>query len=1325
MRASLPRSLSLAAALLLVGCLHDSTSPGHGGVARLAVAPVFQTRSALLVSFNRVRITLSREVGTALDTLVSFPPGADSVVITLLVPITGSSETLTLDLAMINAAGDTVFRGGPVPVLATTGVISRGAPLRVDVRYVGVGANARSVLIATRTASVFFRDSVQLTAAALDSSGEPIPGTPIVWRSLDTTLARVPADSTGKVIGGTARGVARIQAALLTLQTDTARVTVQPVAAALSLVSGGGQTGTVGAALASPVVARVKAADSLGVSGVWVHFAVTAGGGAPSADSVLTDSLGRAQVQWTLGPTAGPQALQASLPGVPGATVSYAATAVAGAPKTLVFTVPPTGAVAGAPIAPAVVVSVLDSLGNPVAAFGGSVTVAITTGTGTTGAALRGTKTVPATGGAAAFVGLSIDSAATGYTLTATSTGLPDVTSAAFAITPGPPVALAFTTQPPASTVYQTSFGFTVTAKDSLGNDAPGFSGAVSVAIGNNPAGGTLSGTLTQTASASVANFSGISLDNLGTGYTLRAGATGLTTATSAAVNVVAPPGVNAWVNTAGGNWSVASNWSKGAVPVATDTVAIKQSGTYTVTLNVNATVARLDVGAPLGVPTLAFNGFKMAVTGNFSTLAGGVIRMASALDSLGTGGNATFGGGAGTLSAGTISVAGNFIQSGAANSFAPTGTTVILTGSAVSQAIRFTDATNSFFRRLQISKTAGGVVLTANARASFFRVVSATAVTGSAARLFTDTVYSPNTSSSITPLAVEIRAVLGDSGAAGFAPDTTVFTGASQVISANNTGLGTYGYKSIRVAQSSGTATLATSLALPNDLVVASGALSLNRFGVAVAGNFRTEASGVLAMTSPTDSLGVAGNVTFGGGSTAGTLTSGLITVAGNFTQTGTGAVFAPTGTHRVRFARGTAGVQTVQFADPTNSFFHDLVLNPPGPAIDTVRLLSSVQVQDSAIVTGFSVLASTTLEALHLPATGVLRIPRTTAVLRPSLVEFGTLQVDSPFTGGVTVTPDTAVFLNGGSITSGSPGYGWKSVRLAGGALTSSGTRFSGNLIVSAGTYTPPISGAVDSVGGFFRTESSGVLVMPVGTVPPTLAVRDSAVFAGGSEAGQLVSGTLRINGNFAQRGPTTTSFQAGGGHVTQFEGSTRQSVTFATPGAALSTFNTLLLARASGGLAQSTRITLGSPIFVAGTVQDTSAGAADSIIGGGNGVTTNGFSLSNTVFSNAPVVVTNSTQLLSGNVVTFTNMSPTAVQLTMSRSSGTITLAGFAFLVAPTGAGLYFSATSLATAGPVTYSFTSPVQPPAASPPSVGQYLRLGAPPAVVVWGTTTLP
>ena len=79
-----------------------------------------------------------------------------------------------------------------------------------------------------------------------------------------------------------------------------------------------------------------------------------------------------------------------------------------------------------------------------------------------------------------------------------------------------------------------------VTARDAQGNPATAFTGNVTVAIGTNPGGGTLSGTKTVPAVAGVATFTTLSIDKSGTGYTLTAAANGLTGATSTAFNITA-----------------------------------------------------------------------------------------------------------------------------------------------------------------------------------------------------------------------------------------------------------------------------------------------------------------------------------------------------------------------------------------------------------------------------------------------------------------------------------------------------------------------------------------------------------------------------------------------------------------------------------------------------------------------------------------------------------------------------------------------------------------------------------------------------------------
>src|SRR5207302_247941 len=79
-----------------------------------------------------------------------------------------------------------------------------------------------------------------------------------------------------------------------------------------------------------------------------------------------------------------------------------------------------------------------------------------------------------------------------------------------------------------------------VTARDSFGNTATGFAANVTLAIGSNPSGGTLSGTATQTAVTGIASFSGLTIDKAGAGYTLTAAATGLATGISAPFTITA-----------------------------------------------------------------------------------------------------------------------------------------------------------------------------------------------------------------------------------------------------------------------------------------------------------------------------------------------------------------------------------------------------------------------------------------------------------------------------------------------------------------------------------------------------------------------------------------------------------------------------------------------------------------------------------------------------------------------------------------------------------------------------------------------------------------
>jgi len=136
----------------------------------------------------------------------------------------------------------------------------------------------------------------------------------------------------------------------------------------------------------------------------------------------------------------------------------------------------------------------------------------------------------------------TLGAAAGTQSLAVSSTGLSGspvaVTATAQALTP---VRLDVVTQPPASAAAGASLGsITVRAVDAGGNLTPAFTGSVSAALGTNPGSATLSGTTTVNAVNGVATFSDLSLNRVGSGYTLNFTASNLSPAASAGFAITA-----------------------------------------------------------------------------------------------------------------------------------------------------------------------------------------------------------------------------------------------------------------------------------------------------------------------------------------------------------------------------------------------------------------------------------------------------------------------------------------------------------------------------------------------------------------------------------------------------------------------------------------------------------------------------------------------------------------------------------------------------------------------------------------------------------------
>ncbi len=101
---------------------------------------------------------------------------------------------------------------------------------------------------------------------------------------------------------------------------------------------------------------------------------------------------------------------------------------------------------------------------------------------------------------------------------------------------------LVVSSQPSSKVPAGDPFQLKVTVLDRFGNVETSYGGSVTVALGSNPGGAPLRGTLIATAKNGVAVFGGLSINTAGSGYSLKATGVGMTAATTTFINVTAGP---------------------------------------------------------------------------------------------------------------------------------------------------------------------------------------------------------------------------------------------------------------------------------------------------------------------------------------------------------------------------------------------------------------------------------------------------------------------------------------------------------------------------------------------------------------------------------------------------------------------------------------------------------------------------------------------------------------------------------------------------------------------------------------------------------------
>ncbi len=215
-----------------------------------------------------------------------------------------------------------------------------------------------------------------------------------------------------------------------------------------------------------------------------------------------------------------------------------------GAPAQLGFTQQPGGGTAAVAWPTQPKVAIQDAGGNTVTTASASVTLAITSGTGNPSGVLTCTTNPRSTSaGVATFAGCRINLPGTGFTVTASSSGLAAATSAAFDVVAGAPTKVVYVQQPTAAVAGSAiNPAIAVAIEDANGNVVTSSNATVTIAIGTNPGGGTLSGTTSVAATNGVATFTDLSIDRAANNYRLAASSAGLTGATSATFNVAAGP---------------------------------------------------------------------------------------------------------------------------------------------------------------------------------------------------------------------------------------------------------------------------------------------------------------------------------------------------------------------------------------------------------------------------------------------------------------------------------------------------------------------------------------------------------------------------------------------------------------------------------------------------------------------------------------------------------------------------------------------------------------------------------------------------------------
>jgi hypothetical protein len=273
------------------------------------------------------------------------PVSGDTVAFTRI----AGSGTLFADTLVTDASGlaSVGYLFGLVPAVDTirADLVGTGANVNfIATAVVGVAATLNAVSGDAQTDTALATVAAPMVLQVLDAQGRQVPGAIVSFAGtggVTPSQAVDTADLNGNVSVGITLGdtvgvwsVTATVVAVPAVQAVYTFTTTPGSAALMAIVSGDGQTDTLGKTLALPFVVHVTDASGNDVAGGRVSFTVTAGGGTLAGDTVLTNAAGQASIGYTLGGTPGTNTVHADLVGA-GAKLDFNAFAVNAFPASI------------------------------------------------------------------------------------------------------------------------------------------------------------------------------------------------------------------------------------------------------------------------------------------------------------------------------------------------------------------------------------------------------------------------------------------------------------------------------------------------------------------------------------------------------------------------------------------------------------------------------------------------------------------------------------------------------------------------------------------------------------------------------------------------------------------------------------------------------------------------------------------------------------------------------------------------------------------------------------------------------------------------------